>query len=153
MDNYQPHQLVAIRTVRLALPADLHPDEISDGISSLLSEIGIGQGMILDWAYELDYDRPEEMVVKIGAEPVEGCAFTAADNEDDVFEKQAIEMRMASPRPVEYYELYDEWEYSETSGHYNRGVVQYIADQLRVEYTDAMDTTGLDPDDFEDSRP
>ena len=76
MHNYQPHQVVRIVTIQVALPSSANIDEVADPFEDLLYRaMRERETVVLDWQYLTLLD--ESPVVALDADPAEGDAFRA----------------------------------------------------------------------------
>ena len=76
MHNYQPHQVVRIVTIRVALPDNIDINEVADPFEDLLYRaMREKDAVVLDWQYLTLLD--ESPVVVLDADPAEGDAFRA----------------------------------------------------------------------------
>jgi len=80
MHNYQPHQVVRIVTIQVALPSNIDIDEVADPFEDLLYRaMREKDAVVLDWQYLTLLD--ESPVVVLDADPAEGDAFRALVDE------------------------------------------------------------------------
>ena len=74
MHNYQPHQVVRIVTIQVALPSTIDIDEVADPFEDLLYlAMREKDAVVLDWQYLTLVD--ESPVVVLDGDPAEGDAF------------------------------------------------------------------------------
>ena len=80
MHNYQPHQVVRIVTIQVALPSTIDIDEVADPFEDLLYRaMREKDAVVLDWQYLTLLD--ESPFVVLDADPAEGDAFRALVDE------------------------------------------------------------------------
>ena len=80
MHNYQPHQVVRIVTIQVALPGSTNIDEVAHPFEDLLYRaMREKDAVVLDWQYLTLLD--ESPLVVLDADPAEGDAFRALVDE------------------------------------------------------------------------
>ena len=85
MHNYQPHQVVRIVTIQVALPSNTDIDEVADPFEDLLYRaMREKDAVVLDWQYLTLLD--ESPVVVLDADPAEGDAFRALVDDVPAYE-------------------------------------------------------------------
>ena len=89
MHNYQPHQVVRIVTIQVALPSNTDIDEVADPFEDLLYRaMREKDAVVLDWQYLTLLD--ESPVVVLDADPAEGDAFRVLVDEVSACEASLV---------------------------------------------------------------